>query len=697
LSKELAERLAKVVIDQGLRPTTISAFRGIAEGEGFIGVTREIAATARAYVQREYTSRAELDEEEKEKTPTIATIITNMALDADILFFRDNAQQAYAKLKIDDHWEIWPVRSTRFKEFLIQTYRMATSSVPNANAVNDAKNALSAHAVQKGPVYSLYNRVAWFDNAIWYDLTNEKWEVVRIDENGWEILPETPRPMFRRFDHQMPQVYPVNSEDKSPEQLMARLMLLMPFHNHAEETNHILDITCLVFCLVPEVPHPTSIVYGPAGSGKTKGFHATVKSLVDPSNTASAGLSVPGKTSDFPLQFQRHYYLIYSNMSYITREQADIFCRAIDGAATETRRLYTDDDVVSFRYTRCLGINAIPLLGTQEDLMDRSILFPLGTLARENRMDEEELQEKFEAVRAEILGAMFDTLSAAMKIKPTVNLGYIERMGSYTIWGHSIAQALNYDTTAFHKAYATNRATANTEVIEADVVARTIMAFMENRDVWFGSPKQLFQELESFAFGEKEKRPRGWPKDEAVLGRNIARVAQNLERSGLIIDNSQKTGGARVKTLSWHEGYGPDSAQQTLDGSFSPDEKADDGGGSCSKSLSSHSSKKNKLVKKKKRKEIIGNAATAAHSDTSKKKKKSLLPRVVNQFEKWLSKLPSAGQRGFRDAEIKKVYGEGYIDGLSKWANRSWVEQRGGALVWWISDSGRDALQGGTS
>lgn len=695
MSKELAERLAKVVIDQGLRPTTITEFKGIAEAEGFIGVTREVAATARAYVQREYTSRAELDEEEKEKKPTIATVITNMALDADILFFRDNAQQAYAKMKIDDHWEIWPVRSTRFKEFLIQTYRMATGSVPNSNAVNDAKNALSAHAVQKGPVYSLYNRVAWYDKAIWYDLTNEKWEVVRIDENGWEILPETPRPMFRRFDHQMPQVYPVASNDKSPEQLMTRLMLLMPFHNHADEINHILDITCLVFCLVPEVPHPTSVVYGPAGSGKTKGFHATVKSLVDPSNTASAGLSVPGKISDFPLQFQRHYYLIYSNMSYISREQADIFCRAIDGAATETRRLYTDDDVVSFRYTRCLGINAIPLLGTQEDLMDRSILFPLGILARENRMDEEELQEKFEVVRPEILGAMFDTLSAAMKIKPTIELDYIERMGAYTKWGHAIAQALNYDPSAFHKAYATNRASANTEVIEADVVARTIMGFMENKDVWLGSPKQLFHELETYAFGEKEKRPRGWPKDEAVLGRKLARVAQNLERSGLIIEDSKKGGGVRVKTLSWHEGYGPETAQRTLDESFSMGKESEDSGGSGGKPLLSHSSPKNKSMKKKEEKSIIKSAATTAHSDAlKKKKKKKTLPRVVKQFEEWLSRLSNAGQRGWTEKEGAHEYGDVYHDRLCQYVEKGWVEQRGSSKVWWISDEGKAALAG---
>jgi len=101
------------------------------------------------------------------------------------------------------------------------------------------------------------------------------------------------------------------------------------------------------------------------------------------------------------------------------------------------------------------------------------------------------------------------------------------------------------------------KAISEEEVIEADVVARTIMEFMENKEVWLGSPKQLFQELEAFAFGEKEKRPRGWPKDEAVLGRKLARVAQNLKRAGLNVETKRDHDG-RYISLEWHKGYGPE-------------------------------------------------------------------------------------------------------------------------------------------
>jgi len=70
------------------------------------------------------------------------------------------------------------------------------------------------------------------------------------------------------------------------------------------------------------------------------------------------------------------------------------------------------------------------------------------------------------------------------------------------------------------------------------------------------------------------------------------------------------------------------------------------------------------------------------------------LPRAVKQFEKWLKPLSNAGQRGFKESEAKAAHGEGYLEQLSKYVKKGWIEQRGDSETWWISDTGKAALQG---
>ena len=502
----------------------------------------------------------------KKRPPTIAEQIVRMVRDEnkEILLFTNHKTESYAQIPKGDHIEILEIRGRAFKEYLTYQYQGMTERVPNSNALKDAINTLSALATNEGPRYRLHNRVALHNNAIWYDLSNDKWQVVRIDMNGWDILPRTPIPLFRRFDHHKPQVLPIRDKRR----IRTRLWPLMRFHNHADVRNRILDLVSLIFNLVPNVPHPASIVYGPAGSGKTLGFHRPIKLLIDPS-IVDQGLSLPRKKGDFPIQLERHYYIIYSNVSKLEWWQSDVFCRAIDGAADETRKLYTDAEIQAFQYLRCVGINAIPVVATQEDLLDRSLLFPLASIPREKRMDEEELFESFEQLRPMMLGALFDALSAAMKIRPTVQLGYIERLGAFTKWGYAIAQALDYDPERFLRNYAANRQEANEEIISSHILSNVVMEFMRSRSEWMGAPRTLLTDLTEFEFGNKTPH-KDWPKTDSQISKELDDLAQPLDRSGLKYTRGRLHDGRWI-SLMWHEGYGPETVQKTLETEEKPD------------------------------------------------------------------------------------------------------------------------------
>lgn len=737
-SRDIAENLARVILGQELTPSSIVAIKGIAESEGIAGVTRETAALTKELLKREYKRRAD-EVEEEERKPTIAEYIVSMVEDSDVFLFTDNYRDAFAQIPREGHVEILRIQSQEYKEYLIYQYRGMTGRVPNANSLRDAINTISASATHDGPRYRLYNRVAVHDGAIWYDMSNDKWEVIRIDENGWEILPSTPIPLFQRFDHQTSQVTPVKTHygRRAARHRRAKILKLIRFHNLADEENRLLDIASLVFELVPDVPHPLTMPYGPAGSGKTLGFHKTRKLLIDPS-VIDQGLPWPKKDRDVPIQFERHYILIYSNLSWLTWEMSDHLCRVIDGAADETRALYKDREMITFKYTRVVGLNAIPIIITREDLLDRSLLFKLDAIAAEKRMDEEELNKAFEIVRPVIFGAILDTLSAAMRIRPNIKLGYIERMGAFTKWGCSIAEALGYEHKEFLDAYGANRKTANREFIEADMLARVTVEFMEETLSWSGTPRSLYDALVEFKWGNKEL-PKSWPKDEIEMSKRYTRIKQPLYQFGLDFKRGRKT--RRDITLAWRDNYGPRDVQEVFPIEEKPDDEEDSDKDMASglnvtemikdtpiyldkvlqSGLSVPLSVRLKEEKINIKKEVLSlregptdspdcrdssknisdsldkEGKTPSLNDKSrpKKPKRKPLLRIVKNFSDWLSRLPSAGQRGFLEEEVRKVCGDNYLERMTRWIDRGWIEQKGKTLMWWISDEGRTALAGG--
>ena len=78
------------------------------------------------------------------------------------------------------------------------------------DGVNQVLVVLSAKALYGNPnPVKLSTRVAKHEGTIWYDLTNIKWQTVKVDKVGWEII-DNPPISFSRYRHQLQQVIPKN-------------------------------------------------------------------------------------------------------------------------------------------------------------------------------------------------------------------------------------------------------------------------------------------------------------------------------------------------------------------------------------------------------------------------------------------------------------------------------------------------------
>jgi hypothetical protein len=471
-------------------------------------------------------AQGEEQAEEKKHKPSQADSLVEIGRAAQL--FHDTSGAAFAKLSFDDHCEIWALTSKRFKSWLRREHFLHHGKAPNSDAVNSAGGVLEGIACFDGAEHELHNRLAWHDGAIWYDLTDSRWRAVRVDATGWRVV-DRPPTLFRRYAHQRAQVEPAPAGD-------ARGILRFLNVRHDDE---LLLLAWLVAAFVPEIPHPIPDFHGEKGSGKTAGQRA-LRRLIDPSTVES--LAFPTDVRELVQQLSHHYAPLYDNIDGLPGWISDMLCRAITGDGFSKRELYSDDEDVIYAYRRVVMLNGINVVPQRADLLDRSILIALDRIPRRQRREEREFWRDFELARPGILGGIFDTLSKAITIYPNLQLPALERMADFTRWGAAVSEALGFGGEAFLDAYSSNLGVQTREAVQGHIVGAAVLALMENREEWAGSPTDLLAALEEAGEDAKLFRrtssgkvdAKRWPGAPHILTRRLNEVRSNL--SDLAVD-----------------------------------------------------------------------------------------------------------------------------------------------------------------
>jgi len=184
----------------------------------------------------------------------------------------------------------------------------------------------------------------------------------------------------------------------------------------------------------------------------------------------------------------------------------------------------------------------------------------LKQIPGEKRKDERKLWKEFEEVKPRIFGAILDTLSKAMQIYPTLEIEHLPRMADFAMWGEAVARALGYKPSDFLDAYFENIGEQVREILEQNPIGLAIMAFIEDRAEWEGTPGELLKELEDEAFVKAHNidvNDDNWPKSANWVTRRIKEIETNLEHEGVKIA-TKRVKGRRVITLTKTEKFGRD-------------------------------------------------------------------------------------------------------------------------------------------
>jgi hypothetical protein len=483
------------------------------------------------------------NKKEKEKGRPVAEKLVDLISQNSNIFFKDQYDTTYARIHNSDHNEIIRVESGKFKRYLIRLYHESENKIANAEAVANAVQVLQARAEYNGNTYPLSVRVASYNNCFFYDLTNPKWECIKISEQGWELVDKTPIPLFIRYN-QTPQVQP--SHDYAPD-IFDRFMNLTNVKN--EDDKKLLKIY-LISLFIPDIQHVILQTCGEKGGAKSM-LEVLIKELVDPSKPKL--LSIHKDRMEFIQQVAQTHVAFYDNLKYIPQWLSDEACRAVTGSGSSKRKLYTDDEAIVFEYMRCLGFNGINLVLTEPDALDRSIIIEQNRIDKKNRVPERLVIDRFNEIRPKLLGYIFSILVKAMKIKSTINLDEFPRMADFALWGEAIARAMGYKEMEFIRIYNNNTGKQNAEAIENNVLGQVLIRFLNglpNIDInkgfcWEGTTSVLLDELNTIAINDKINiNAKGWPKAANSLTRRLKTILSNIrEGLGFEISVSRDTTG----------------------------------------------------------------------------------------------------------------------------------------------------------
>jgi hypothetical protein len=240
--------------------------------------------------------------------------------------------------------------------------------------------------------------------------------------------------------------------------------------------------------------------------------------------------------------------IAFDNVSRLSARLSDDLCRMATGGGFSTRQLYTDNEEVLFDASRPVLLNGIDTVVYRGDLLDRSLPISLPVIPEHQRQTEKQFWELFYKVQPEMIGALLDAVSCALRRLESVELPSKPRMADFAQWAVAAEKALGWPEGTFLRAYDSNRGAAVALGLEASPIVMPLTIFFLARSTWRGTAAQLLRKIEKRAEIEVT-RQRSWPANPQLLSSQLRRIAPHLRASGLDVQFGEKTPGMGSKRI----------------------------------------------------------------------------------------------------------------------------------------------------
>jgi hypothetical protein len=459
-----------------------------------------------------------------EKDATIADKILTLLNETELFFADSGSDDVYARISVNKHKEVWPVRSKRFKRWIIAKYKKAFNKHISVQSVQNALDAIESETQERNIVKMVHTRIALYNDCIYLDLCDDRWRAIKITKDGWDVVTDPPV-MFVRNSAMKPLPVPTNGGS------LTELKQIL----NIDERNFVLSMSWLVGVMSPHGPYPILTIDGLHGVGKTI-VSKTLRSIIDP--TTAPLRHLPKDKKDLLISAEKSLVLAYDNVSSIQDWLSDALCRMATGGGDSWRQLYEDREEVTFQATRPILLNGICINISRHDFLDRTINCKLERISSSQRRTEAQLLAALDEAHPRILGALCTATAEALKNKHSVEIEDVPRMADFAFWVTAAEPALPWENGKFLEYYRDNIAGTITVAVENDPVAWAIMKMANDVDDWEGTPTEFYNNLCGYA-SDEAKKSQAWPKDVAVFGKHLKRIEAFLHDLGYFIEEGK--------------------------------------------------------------------------------------------------------------------------------------------------------------
>lgn len=441
----------------------------------------------------------------------------NILLLDGIDFYTDQTGEAYAFIK--ETKENLQINSKKFRAYIIKKLKLV-NELPLKNDIDLLIQYAESEAQDKDDSLDLCRRYEYNlnTNSLIVDVCNRKWEFVEINPSKVEKI-NSERPIFKRTSGMKELKIEVGNKEAYDKYLD-----LMPIK---EESRLIIEVYIIALTLSC-ISRPHLMITGHHGSAKTTSAKL-IKKLLDP--TSPEIMSLPSDLNELSIQLEKQYLPLYDNISNLSQSQTDVLCRAITGDGNLRRKLYTDNEEITFEYIRSVIFTGINLPSQAPDFLDRLLIIELERIEPNNRKTIKEIDSICYSLLPYARGYIFETLSKAFeKIDEVTNdLKELPRMADFTIYGEAIARALGYEPLEFYNKYMVSIGKVSEKALDESILAESLIDLAKEN--WEGSITELHQKLRDIS--------QTIPKSPNYLSQKIKQIEPNLKDVGIIVYRSK--------------------------------------------------------------------------------------------------------------------------------------------------------------
>lgn len=468
------------------------------------------------------------------------------------VYFKNPEGNCFVTFNTKKGEETFKIGSDGWRSFIQAASRLEGNLGIREEAIKSLRDDMYSQADRSDLIMNCFLRTGRIENGdVIVDLGGSPRSYCHITPDSFSVRSDSPIPFWTN-QKQLKLPLPEITQDSI-------LDLLKSLLNLENEDDAVLILAFMIKAIIPNSgPYPILCIDGVQGSAKSTTTRV-IKKLIDPTSPELS--SPPRNHDDLVVKAINGFLLAFDNLSGLSHDFADAFCRLSTGGGVSKRKLYTDGDEVSYDLMRPVIFNGIDEITDRPDLLDRTIIIHLKVIDPSQRVSEEEYWQRFNSLVPRVLGAFYALTSSVLKELPKVQKNELPRMADFAKIGIAMEKHLKLEPGKFLEIYTENDSDKIEGLIAHNGLALAVRRCLEKDKSISGTPQEVFNKLD----WHKNPQDRSFPYSPRGLTAGLKRLEPVLEKTGIEISWQRRTAIGRRVTISYKKGITPPSLRSDIE------------------------------------------------------------------------------------------------------------------------------------